>query len=80
MKDVVALIVMSIIPSISFAGKDDAAIKAATEAAYKQFGLEQTINHYVETRVNEDVRVVIEKTYPVVDVIVNKKVSVEWTF
>lgn len=75
-----SLIILLLICNTAFASNEEEAVKNAATAAYKQFGLEDDVNRFVEKTVPEDIKKIAVYIGPVVDVFIRQKVEYRWNF
>ena len=63
-----------------FASKEEDVSKNAAWVFYKQFGMEQMINRFVEEKVPKSVKDLSKTLGPIADIIIRQKVEYKWTF
>lgn len=57
-----------------------AAIQNASLAAYKQTGMEKTVNSYVETLISKKYKDILIYVNPIASIVTTKRVEVTWNF
>ena len=56
------------------------ALKYASMAAFKQFGIEDNINEYLRKKVPKQYQEMAAKIAPILDIVVRQRVEVKWKF
>jgi hypothetical protein len=75
------LFIFLLLPSLALASnEEDEAVKAAFNAGYKQFGLEQQVEHLVEIHIPRDLREIATKVHLVTDVVIRQRIDYTWNF
>lgn len=83
MKELFVLAFIVSTPSIGNTGNENDAYKAVSEASYKQSGLENMINNYVQKElrhVPKELQTVVGNSYLVGKMIVERKAVYTWNF
>lgn len=83
MKELMVLAFIITAPATGASGTEEDAYKAIAEASYKQSGLENMVNHYVELQLRhipKQVQTVVGNTFLIGKMIQERKASYTWTY
>ena len=74
------LFIFLISSSALAASNEEEAVKAAFNAGYKQFGIEENVEHIVETHIPKELRELAAQVHIVTDVIIRQRIDYTWNF
>lgn len=63
-----------------YATKEEDAVKNAASAFYKQFGMEQMVDKFVQDKIPKEIKDLSKTFGPFADVLIRQKVELKWTF
>jgi hypothetical protein len=74
------IVILLLIPALANAGAEEEAMKKAATAAYKQSGMEATLDQFLNANIPKEHKILISKMTAVITMLIDKRIYLTWDY